>query len=118
MPRKSKAPAGTLAKLPAGFKELGGGNSWKGHEIGDMLTGTYLGFTVVHQPKKGKIPARDVNKHEIVDDDGVIHAVWQSAGLKALEGLKKKQKVLIQFLGEMVIMKGQSPMRKYRVAVK
>jgi hypothetical protein len=116
--RKKKSSGLALAPLPKGFKELGSGSSWKGVTIGDTLSGVYVGFETVHQPKKGRIAARDVNVHEIVDDDGVVHKVWESAGLRALASVKKKARVFIQYLGEVVITKGQNPMRKYRVAAK
>jgi hypothetical protein len=115
--RKKKSEL-QLAPLPKGFKVLGGGDSWKGVTIGDSLSGIYLGMEVVHQKAKGRMKARDVNVHEVVDDDGVVHKVWQSAGLKALQAVKKKQRVFIQYLGEIVITKGQNPMRKYQVAAK
>lgn len=113
--KKSVKPA---SKLPAGFKAIsGGGDSWKPEKKGASINGVMGTVKVVHMPKKGKQPARDVNVHTIKTKEGDIQ-VWQSAGLKALEKVKKGKPVYVEFTGKRVIKKGQAPMREYVVATK
>lgn len=110
---KSKAPA---LVLPRGFKAISGGSSWKGENIGDTLTGKLIKVTTEHFEKRGKQPARDVQCYLIEAADGP-HKVFQSAGLKALENVKKGQRVYIGYMGKKVITRGHNPMREYTVAV-
>lgn len=105
-------------QLPAGFKAIsGGGNSWKPEKPGESIMGKFLKVKTVHLEKKGKIAARDVQVYTIETKDGQ-RDVWQSAGLKALELVKKGQQVYVQYVGKKVIAKGQQPMREFVVAVK
>lgn len=112
------------AKLPAGYKAIeGGGSSWKTDKKGDSIEGKLLKVKVVHMPARGKKgtsnfqSARDVNLYSIETRDGVVN-VFQSAGLKALESVKKGKSVFIKYIGARVITKGQNPMREYIVATK
>lgn len=111
-------------KLPAGYKAIeGGGNAWKTDKKGESIEGKLLKVKVVHMPSQGKKgstsfrPARDVNLYSIETSSGVVN-VFQSAGLKALESVKKGRSVFIQYVGQRVITKGQNPMREYIVATK
>jgi hypothetical protein len=105
-------------ELPKGYKSISGGSSWKPDKPGDLIEGTYKGLKVLNMPKKGRIPARDVNLHSITQKDGSAIDIFQSGGLKALESLKKGQKVFIQYVGKKVITKGQQPMREFIVGTK
>lgn len=112
------------AKLPAGYKAIeGGGNAWKTEKKGDSIEGKMLKVKVIKMAAQGKKntpsfrPARDVNLYSIETHTGVVN-VFQSAGLKALESVKKGKSVFIQYIGSRVIKKGQAPMREYIVATK
>jgi|SRR5579863_3069338 len=110
--------------LPKGYKAIeGGGNAWKTDKKGDSIEGKLIKVKVVHMPAQGKkkTPSyrapRDVNLYSIETASGVVN-VFQSAGLKALESVKKGASVFIQYIGSRVIKKGQAPMREYIVATK
>jgi hypothetical protein len=111
-------------KLPAGYKAIeGGGNAWKTDKKGESIEGKLVKVKVVKMPAQGKKntpsfrPARDVNLYSIETSSGIVN-VFQSAGLKALESVKKGRSVFIQYVGQRVITKGQNPMREYIVATK
>jgi hypothetical protein len=104
--------------LPKGYKSITGGSSWKPDKPGDFIEGKYKGAKVLEMPKRGRIPARDVNLHSITQKDGTAIDIFQSGGLKALESLKKGQQVFIQYVGKKVITKGQQPMREFIVGTK
>jgi hypothetical protein len=104
-------------KLPKGFKAIVGGDSWKPEKEGENILGVLAAVELVHMPEKGKTPARDVNKYTIKTKEGEV-VLWQSAGLTALEKVKKGTAVYIEYLGSEVYKKGQAPMRKYTVATK
>jgi hypothetical protein len=121
---KAKKSNSIKARLPAGYKAIeGGGSSWKTDKKGDNIEGKLIKVKVVHMPSRGKKgtssfqAARDVNLYSIETKDGVVN-VFQSAGLKALESVKKGRSVFIQYIGSRVISKGQNPMREFIVATK
>lgn len=105
--------------LPKGFKAItgGGGDSWKPEKAGATLHGVMAGSKSVHFEKKGNQPARDVNIYTIRTKEGDVN-VWASAGLSALEKIKKGKEVFIQYLGLKKMGKGKNPMRDYIVATK
>lgn len=112
------------ARLPAGFKAIeGGGNAWRTEKKGDSIEGKMIKVKVIKMAAQGKKntssfrPARDVNLYSIETANGMVN-VFQSAGLKALESVKKGKQVYIQYIGSRVIKKGQAPMREYIVATK
>lgn len=122
--KKAVRKSSVKARLPAGYKAIeGGGSSWKTDKKGDSIEGKLIKVKVVHMPPRGKKgtsnyqQARDVNLYSIETKDGVVN-VFQSAGLKALESVKKGRSVFIQYIGQRVITKGQNPMREYIVATK
>lgn len=121
---KTKKSSSIKARLPAGYKAIeGGGNAWRTDKKGDSIEGKLIKVKVVHMPAQGKKntpsfrPARDVNLYSIETASGVVN-VFQSAGLKALESVKKGKSVYIQYIGSRIIKKGQAPMREYIVATK
>lgn len=123
---KSKAArkSSVKARLPAGYKAIeGGGNAWKTEKKGESIEGKLIKVKVIKMPSRGKKgsssyqAARDVNLYTIETSSGVVN-VFQSAGLKALESVKKGKSVFIQYIGKRVITKGQNPMREYIVATK
>ena len=110
--------------LPKGYKAIeGGGNAWRTEKKGDSIEGKLLKVKSIHMAAQGKKntpsfrAARDVNLYSIETANGVVN-VFQSAGLKALESVKKGHSVFIQYIGSRVIKKGQAPMREYIVATK
>lgn len=125
MATKKKARKSSVkAKLPAGYKAIeGGGNAWKTDKKGESIEGKMIKVKVVKMPAQGKkgTPSyrapRDVNLYSIETANGIVN-VFQSAGLKALESVKKGRSVYIQYIGQRVITKGQNPMREYIVATK
>ncbi len=105
--------------LPKGFTSIGGmGESWKPDRIGTALHGKMLGVKVVKvERKRGKETVKEpVNVYTIESKDGGEVQVWESAGLRALQKVKKGQGVFIQLVGKRVIKKGQQPMRVFEVA--
>lgn len=105
--------------LPKGFQSISGfGASWKPEKKGDSITGVLVARTVVEvERKRGKkIVKEDVNKYTIHTATGDVD-VWESAGLRSLQQVKKGQRVFIQYTGSRVITKGQNPMREFTVAV-
>lgn len=121
---KATRKSSIKTRLPAGYKAIeGGGNAWKTEKKGDHIEGKLLKVKVIKMPARGKKgsnsyqAARDVNLYSIETSTGVI-SVFQSAGLKALESIKKGKSVFIQYVGKKVITKGQNPMREYIVATK
>ena len=108
--------------LPKGFQAISGGDSWKGVKMGDTLTGVLLKKTVTRFEARGKKgtpsyqAAREVPTYFVETDHGT-QKVFQSAGLKALENVKKGQRVYIAYMGQKVITRGHNPMREYTVAV-
>jgi hypothetical protein len=125
MATKAKARKSSVrTKLPAGYKAIeGGGNAWKTEKKGESIEGKLLKVKVIKMPARGKKgtnsfqAARDVNLYSIETASGVVN-VFQSAGLKALESVKKGRSLFIQYIGKRVISKGQNPMREYIVATK
>jgi hypothetical protein len=115
MPKQKKSTI--KSELPKGYTSISSGNSWRPEKAGEQVEGVYLGFKVVHQEKRGKMKARDVNVHRIQTSTGVVE-VWQSAGLKALESVKKNSKILIRMIGKRVITRGQNPMREFIIGTK
>lgn len=109
--------------LPSGFKAISkGGDSWKPDKPGDSIVGTLVGIKSVHfdAEMKGKRVVRaerDVNVYTIRTATGEV-GVWESAGLKALQDVKKKQQVFIRFDGMGRAKPGQNAPRLYTVAVK
>lgn len=121
---KTKRKNNIKFKLPAGYKAIeGGGNAWKTEKKGESIEGKLLKVKVIKMPARGKKgsnsyqAARDVNLYTIETSSGIVN-VFQSAGLKALESVKKGKSVFIQYIGKRVITKGQNPMREYIVATK
>ena len=125
MAKSKKASRSSVrTKLPAGYKAIeGGGNAWKTEKKGESIEGKLIKVKVIKMPARGKKgsssyqAARDVNLYTIETSSGVVN-VFQSAGLKALESVKKGKSVFIQYIGKRVITKGQNPMREYIVATK
>lgn len=104
--------------LPKGFKAItGGGDSWKPTKKGAAIQGVLSGVKTIHQEKRGKMPARDITLYTIKTKEGDVN-VWGSAGLRALENVRKGKEVYIQYLGEKDVGKGKNPMRDYMVATK
>lgn len=121
---KATRKSSVRTKLPAGYKAIeGGGNAWKTEKKGESIEGKLIKVKVIKMPARGKKgsssyqAARDVNLYTIETASGVVN-VFQSAGLKALESVKKGKSVFIQYIGKRVITKGQNPMREYIVATK
>jgi hypothetical protein len=121
---KATRKSSIRTKLPAGYKAIeGGGNAWKTEKKGESIEGKLIKVKVIKMPARGKKGsssyqmARDVNLYTIETANGVVN-VFQSAGLKALESVKKGKSVFIQYIGKRVITKGQNPMREYIVATK
>jgi hypothetical protein len=121
---QKKTRSSVRTKLPAGYKAIeGGGNAWKTEKKGESIEGKLIKVKVIKMPAKGKKgssnyqAARDVNLYSIDTSSGIVN-VFQSAGLKALESVKKGRSVFIQYIGKRVITKGQNPMREYIVATK
>lgn len=121
---KATRKSSIRTKLPAGYKAIeGGGNAWKTEKKGESIEGKLIKVKVIKMPSRGKKgtnsyqSARDVNLYTIDTSNGVVN-VFQSAGLKALESVKKGKSVFIQYVGKRVITKGQNPMREYIVATK
>lgn len=121
---KTSRKSSIRTKLPAGYKAIeGGGNAWKTEKKGESIEGKLIKVKVIKMPSRGKKgtnsfqAARDVNLYSIETASGVVN-VFQSAGLKALESVKKGHSVFIQYIGKRVITKGQNPMREYIVATK
>lgn len=121
---KAQRKSSIRTKLPAGYKAIeGGGNAWKTEKKGESIEGKLLKVKVIKMPARGKKgtnsfqAARDVNLYSIETASGVV-SVFQSAGLKALENVKKGRSVFIQYIGKRIISKGQNPMREYIVATK
>jgi hypothetical protein len=121
---KNVRKSSVKAKLPSGYKAIeGGGNAWKTDKKGDSIEGKLIKVKVITMKADGKKgsasyrPARDVNLYTIETSNGVVN-VFQSAGLKALESVKKGKSVFIQYIGSRIIKKGQAPMREYIVATK
>lgn len=111
-------------QLPKGYKAIeGGGSSWKTEKKGDHIEGKMAKVKSIRMPARGKKGTasyqapRDVNLYTIETKDGPV-SLFQSAGLKALESVKKGQSVFIQYIGKRVITKGQNPMREFIVATK
>jgi hypothetical protein len=111
------------SQLPSGFKAISkGGDSWIPKEVGDAITGTLVKVKSVHfdaemKGKKIVRQERDVNVYTIHTKNGDV-GVWESAGLKALQDVKKKQQVYIRFDGMGRAKPGQNAPRLYTVAVK
>jgi hypothetical protein len=120
----AKAKKSTLrSELPSGFKAISkGGDTWRPKHVGDSISGILIAVKSVHfdEEKKGRKVVRqerDVNVYTIKTKDGDV-GVWESAGLKALQDVKKKQQVFIRFDGMGRAKPGQNPPRLYTVAVK
>jgi hypothetical protein len=105
------------SELPKGYRDITGGASWRPKKPGEHIEGRYAGSKTIHLPKKGRQAARDLNIHRIDTVDGQLE-VLQSAGLKALEGLKKGTSVYIQFTGMKKLGGGRNPMREFVVGTK
>lgn len=106
--------------LPKGFQTISGfANSWKPDKKGASLQGKLVAIKSVEVSRKQgkKIVKADVNKYTIRTAAGDVD-VWESAGLRTLQQVKKGQEVFIQYIGKRVITKGQNPMREFLVAVK
>lgn len=105
--------------LPAGFKAIGGfgGDSWQPKKPGDTVQGKFVGTKKVKVPKKGKREGYERNLHTIATKTGDVQ-VWQSAGLRALESVKKGTQVAIVYLGKKKIPGQVQPMRDYAVGTK
>lgn len=107
-------------ELPAGFKAIQGGGDfapswdWKKQPV---IEGIMHGIRSVKLPKKGKIPAREVQVYTIRTKDGDV-GVWESAGLRALKEVKKGKQVAIVYLGQKKIKGRPQPMRDFQVGVK
>lgn len=107
-------------QLPSGFKAIQGGGDfapswdWKKHPV---IEGIMQGIRAVKLPKKGKIPAREVHVYTIRTKDGDV-GVWESAGLRALNQVKKGKQVAIAYLGQKRIKGRPQPMRDFVVGVK
>ena len=106
-------------QLPKGFSAINsnGGDSWRPEKEGDSITGNLVKSEVISIPKKGKIPAKDINLYTVKTADGDVK-VWESAGLRALAKVKKGKAVFIQYLGLKEMGRGKNAMRDYLVAVK
>jgi hypothetical protein len=124
MPRGVKnSSLKTKSALPSGFKAISkGGDSWTPTKNGESISGVLTGVKPVHfdaemKGKKVVRQERDVNVYTIKTKNGEIQ-VWQSAGLKALENVKKKQQVYIRFDGMGRAKPGQNAPKLYTVAVK
>jgi hypothetical protein len=114
----AKAKNSTVrSELPKGYKNITGGNAWRPEKAGQHIQGKYAGSKSIDLPKKGKQPARSLNIHRIDTSDGQVE-VMQSAGLKALEGLKKGTSVYIQYVGLKKLGGGRNPMREFIVGTK
>jgi len=113
---KAKRTA-TKGTLPKGFKVLGGG-AWSPAKVGDSITGKMFKSESVTQKnmQTGKPEQRTV--YTIHSTDGEVLKVWESAGLKALQRVKKGAPVYIEFIGMGEKKKGRNPARLYLVATK
>lgn len=113
------AKAKTVAKgnLPKGFRAIGGG-AWSPAKVGDSITGTMKGSESVTQKnmQTGKPEQRTV--YTIHSTDGEVLKVWESAGLKGLQRVKKNAPVYIEFIGMGEKKKGRNAPRLYLVATK
>jgi len=106
--------------LPKGYQTISGfANSWKPDKKGASLQGVLVAIKkVTVERKRGKKTVKeDVNKYTFRTLTGDVD-VWESAGLRSLQQVKKGQSVFIQFIGKRIITKGQNPMREFLVAVK
>lgn len=117
----SKVKAGELAaasKLPAGYESVQGAGFPDNHDFekSPILQGTVTDVKTVSVKKGRKM--EDTQLMTVADSDGVISAVWNSAGLKELfSKVKKGDSVFIEFLG-MIPLKGKQSMKKYSIGHK
>lgn len=106
--------------LPKGFTSIGGqGETWRPTKRGASITGTLAGVRVVKVERKrgGKLVKEPCKVYTVRDSDGGEIQLWQSAGLRAMERVKKGQKVFIRFDGMGKAKKGQNAPKLYTVAV-
>lgn len=81
-----KKLAAVSAVLPAGFRSVAGGADGKAWqpEVGDTLTGRVMGKKTIDAKKAGRQKAKKGETVTIVtvaDENGELHAVWESHAL-------------------------------------
>lgn len=119
--KASKAKRSTVDKsLPAGYTQVSSTDFPDNHDFdkNPICEGTVVDIkTVLVRPSASKKP-EERKIMAVADSDGVISAVWESAGLKGLfKEAKKGDQVFIKFV-ETIALKGRKSMRKFVTGIK
>lgn len=105
-------------ELPDGFEEVVSGTTWDFRET-PTLQGTIQAFTQ-HMSRKFRDEetgrAKIQRRCALVDKNGVLWWVWESAGLGALYDLKEGAEVFIAYRGDMPVEGRDKLMHMFTIA--